>query len=100
MGILNGIFGSPLPTDPLERAMLAHAGGQGSAEWLTRGARRTRRGAAGGRLARGHRAPRRPLTVSTLIGYSVVCAFTVLERAQEMRGLPDVAHRAAADYAC
>ena len=27
MGILNRFFGTPLPTDPLERAMLAHATG-------------------------------------------------------------------------
>ena len=87
MGILNGIFGSQQPSDPLERAMLAHAGGQGSAEWLTR----ELRGAHLVVLLEGDSpevvegAPMRPLTVSTPIGYAVVCAFTSAERAQVMR---------------
>ena len=87
MGILRGIFGSPQPTDPLERAMLAHAGGQGSADWLTRELRGAQvivllEGDAS-ELAEG--APVRPLAVSTPIGDAVVCAFTSSERAQEMR---------------
>lgn len=87
MSILNGLFGAPQPSDPLERALLAYAQGRASAEWLAGELRDAQLVVLlegdGSAVAEG--ASIRPLAVSTPIGYSVLCAFTASERAQEMR---------------
>ena len=86
MGIFEGLFGSPEPRDPIERALVARARGRASAEWLA-GEMRTAElvvllegdgsaVAAGGRF--------HPLSVSTPSGYPVVCAFTSSARAGVM----------------
>ena len=102
MGILNRLFGTPLPTDPLERAMLAHATGAGSEAWVNR----ELLGAnvfvmlKGDAPAMSQGAPVQPLAVSTPLGHSVVCAFTSPERAVAMQHAhPDYRGGIAVDFA-
>ena len=87
MGILNGLFGTPAPSDPLERALLAYAQGRASVEWLSNELREAQLVVLlpgdGSAIAEG--TPVRPLAVSTPLGHSVVCVFTSPAHAHELR---------------
>jgi len=87
MSILSRLFGGPLPADPLERALLAHATGAGSKVWLERelsGAQvfMLLHGDPGA-VAAG--APAQPLAVSTPTGETVACLFTSAAQAEELQ---------------
>ena len=87
MGMLNRLFGRPLPADPLERALMAHATGAGSMRWLEH----ELSGANvfvllhGDAAAVENGAPLRPLVVSTPTGETVACLFTSAEQAEELQ---------------
>ena len=83
MNVLNRILGTPLPADPLERALVLHAAGAATRDDVHAELRSAQiyvlleDDTRGGDL--------HPLAVSTPEGYSVVCGFTTPERAVEMQ---------------
>jgi hypothetical protein len=101
MGLLQSIFGSPT-TDPLERALVAHAAGKGSLERVHEELRAAQVYILlEGRANRpGEAPPMNPYAASTPEGYTVVCAFTRPEHAVELqRSRPECLATMPVDFA-